>query len=357
MHQTRWSFDVDVVGRCNLSCPSCPVGNMSGTPLQTGYMQPEFLDKIVAKATSECRVTNFALYNWTEPFIHPHLAKMIHIVKSYGIGCDISTNLNLNKQIDSVLSANPDTIKISVSGYRQEHYGITHRGGDIEVVKENMKILSESKRRQKSNTRIIVLFHRYLENQQEEVDMRKFAEVLGFDFTTYWAYLMPLEKNLAFLGYKERLPKFEASDQALVDRLALPLSEALQVVRNTQSSECKLRDQQMAINSNGNVMLCCSVFDQSRYTLAPFLDTPLNELQEMKNSHEMCTKCMNEGLHVLMTYGDKKLEELAIENVRKHYPDANVDTMYGRKKNFKKQLKSFKRIVTKAISERVTFSD
>ena len=95
MRKGRWSFDVDIVGRCNLACPSCPVGNMSGTPLQSGYMKPELLDRIVAKATSECHVTNFALYNWTEPFIHPYLPEMIRVVKTHGIGCDISTNLNL----------------------------------------------------------------------------------------------------------------------------------------------------------------------------------------------------------------------------------------------------------------------
>ena len=73
MPEPSWSFDVDIVGRCNLSCPSCPVANMSGTPLQSGYISPELLDQIVRKAVSECKVTNFALYNWTEPFIHPKL--------------------------------------------------------------------------------------------------------------------------------------------------------------------------------------------------------------------------------------------------------------------------------------------
>ena len=25
--KTKWQFDIDVVGSCNLRCPSCPVGN------------------------------------------------------------------------------------------------------------------------------------------------------------------------------------------------------------------------------------------------------------------------------------------------------------------------------------------
>jgi len=333
VRKIRWSFDVDIVGRCNLSCPSCPVGNMSGTPLQAGYMRPELLDQIVSKATSECHVTNFALYNWTEPFIHPYLPEMIRVVKTYGIGCDISTNLNLGKQIDAVVEANPDIIKISVSGFNQENYGITHRKGDIEVVKANMERLADAKKSTKSTTRIIVIFHRYLRNQPEELEMRAYADSLGFDFTTYWAYLMPLEKNLAFLGHKDAVTEFNEEDRLLVNRLALPLSQAIDISRAAQVSECRLRDRQMAITSEGNVMLCVSVFDQSRYKLASFLDTPLEGLQAMKYDHKMCDTCMNEGLHVLMTYGDEKLEELALENVRTHNPNLNMEALYGDDRN------------------------
>ena len=30
--KVRWLFDVDIVGRCNLRCPSCPVGNSAEVP-------------------------------------------------------------------------------------------------------------------------------------------------------------------------------------------------------------------------------------------------------------------------------------------------------------------------------------
>ena len=36
----RWQFYVDVVGTCNLRCPSCPVGN-SDAKVPTGTMAPE----------------------------------------------------------------------------------------------------------------------------------------------------------------------------------------------------------------------------------------------------------------------------------------------------------------------------
>ncbi len=336
MPETSWSFDVDIVGRCNLSCPSCPVGNMAGTPLQSGYMSPKLLDQIVGKAVSECNVTNFALYNWTEPFIHPKLPEMISVVKAHNIGCDISTNLNLAKQIDAVVSAKPDTIKISVSGFNQKSYGTTHRGGNIELVKQNMQMLADAKKSYDSPTRILVIFHRYLDNQDEESSMRKFAFSLDFDFTTYWAYLMPLEKNLAFLKLKPSVTQFTKQDKALVNQLAFPLEKALSVARDENVSQCRLRDNQMAINSEGKVMLCCSVFDQSKYLLADYLDTPIQDLQKMKHSHEMCTKCMQAGLHVMMTFGDNKLPRFALrlekmirQNIQDNNPELDVKKAYG----------------------------
>ncbi len=348
MRKTRWSFDVDIVGRCNLACPSCPVGNMPGMPLQSGYMKPEFLDKVVTKALSECHVTNFALYNWTEPFIHPHLAEMVQVVKSHGIGCDLSTNLNLAKQIEAVVAAGPDTIKISVSGFSQQSYGITHRGGDIKIVKANMERLAAAKQATQSKTRVIVIFHRYLENQEDEMAMRAFAKSLGFEFTTYWAYLMPLEKNLAFLGHQDAAVELTEEDRELIDRLALPLGQAIEASRAAPVRDCRLRERQMAINSDGDVMLCCSVFDQSRYTLAPFLDTSLEELQAMKYGHSMCSSCMQEGLHVLMTYGEPSLEQLALDRVREHNPDLDLDAVYAGepdgKVGLKKTLKRARRV-------------
>tara|TARA_Y100000588_G_C14206162_1_gene904763 strand:+ start:424 stop:1413 length:990 start_codon:yes stop_codon:yes gene_type:complete len=322
---------------------------MSGTPLQSGYMSPQLLNQIVSKATSECRVTNFALYNWTEPFIHPKLPEMIRTVKAHGIGCDISTNLNLGKQIEAVVAAKPDTIKISVSGFNQESYGVTHRGGDVEVVKENMKRLSKAKTISNSTTRILVIFHRYIDNQAEEAKMRNFASGLGFDFTTYWAYLMPIEKNLAFLGHKKGLPALTEEDRTLVGRLALPLSEALKISKESNVSHCKLRDSQMAINSQGKVMLCCSVFDQSRYTLSDFLTTPLKDLQKKKYSHEMCTTCMSEGLHVLMTYGDKKLEKMTLENVKKNNPGLDLEAAYQKTKHPSNNFRSFRKRMFAAV--------
>ncbi|MCP4004489.1 MAG: radical SAM protein [bacterium] len=340
----KWQFNVDLVGGCNLRCPSCPVGNQPEVKQPRGFMKPEMLDRIVSKAKLECdgRV-DFALYNWTEPFLHPHLAEMIQVINSHGLTAGISSNFNIMKNIDAVMEANPRYLKMSVSGFNQQSYGITHRKGDIELVKQNMKRVAEAKLRARASTRLAVPFHRYLGNHEEEVQMSAYAQSLGFEFDPAWAYLMPLEKVLALADPDATDVKLTDEDREVVARLALPLDKALEVVRDVDEEHCKLRDQQMAINCEGGVMLCCTVYDPRKYTLGSYLDIPLAELQALKKDHEQCKSCMENGLHVLFTYASTKLDEIALENVARHYPEAHLQSMSERHRRRPRGIRAWPR--------------
>ena len=325
--KTKWQFDIDVVGSCNLRCPSCPVGNSWEARTSVAYMRPELMDRIVRKATSECRVSGVYLYNWTEPFLHPDLAGMIRIVQSHDIPCGLSSNLNIVPKLDAVMEANPHVRKVSLSGFTQDTYGETHRRGDIEVVKRNMAEVARTKERTGATTRLVVAFHRYLGNHDDEARMKEYAESLGFEFEPAWAYLMPLEKMLAFADPDATDVRLTGEDRALIDRLALPLDAALDASKRARRKPCVLRARQMAITAQSDVMLCCTAFDQRKYKLARFLDTSLADLQKMKYGHEACGTCMKHGIHVLFTYGSDEIDQIALENVARHYPDARLKGM------------------------------
>src|SRR5262249_24551182 len=152
---------IDVIGSCNLRCPSCPVGNMG--PLDESRVMPkEMFQRIVDKAFDEFGIRSVSLFNWTEPLLHPQLADFIRIVKSKGMYCLVSSNLNVMRNIDEVLKAGPDWFRISLSGFTQEIYGRTHKAGKIERVKENMRLLAEAKKRVGARrTMIKVYYHKY----------------------------------------------------------------------------------------------------------------------------------------------------------------------------------------------------
>jgi len=315
MKTRKFSFDIDVSGACNLRCPSCPQGNTEDYRLPHGFMEPELLVRIVRKAASECHVTGINLFNWTEPLLHPILPELIRVVQDAGIPCHLSSNLNLLPAADAIMAANPASFKISVSGFTQEVYGSTHRGGDIELVKMNMRKLAEAKKRNNSATRIFVAYHRYRHNLKEEPMMRAFAASLGFDFNPVWALVFPLEKILAYVD--EELCGSTLSDEIhqLIDNLALPLKKTLLVAQKHSCLPCSLRGSQISLDFRGNVILCCGVFDAGKFTLGNYLEMPLDEIQAIRNSHSLCKSCMRNGLHAFLTYRIPKMEELILATI------------------------------------------
>jgi hypothetical protein len=69
-------FFIDVVGTCNLRCPSCAVGN-APAQLAKGLMSVATFDKILSKIRAEysdCGRLFVDLYNWGEPGLHPDLS-------------------------------------------------------------------------------------------------------------------------------------------------------------------------------------------------------------------------------------------------------------------------------------------
>lgn len=315
MKTQKFSFDIDVSGSCNLRCPCCPQGNIRDYRLSHGFMEPELLARIVRKAAAECLVTGVNLFNWTEPLLHPRLAELIRVVQDAGIPCHLSSNLNLLPDADAIMAANPASFKISLSGFTQEIYGITHRGGDIERVKKHMTELVEAKKRNNATSRIFVTYHRYRHNLKEEPLMRKFAADLGIDFEPAWALMFPLEKIIACVdGEAQDFPLTE-EDQQLIDRLALPLKKALAIAQKNHSLSCRLRDSQISLDFQGNVMLCCGIFDAGKYTIGNYMDLPFEKIQMLRQNHSLCKICMHHGAHQYLTNRTSEMEELILETI------------------------------------------
>lgn len=313
----RFVFNIDVLGVCNLSCPSCPTGNMRDPQRLKGLkglMQPDLLDRILAKAVTECEVAGVGLFNWAEPFLHPRLPELIRIVHGRGIPCHLSSNLNDMKNIEAVLAENPFTLRISLSGFTQQVYGRTHRGGDIERVKRNMVELAKVKERLNSRTHIHVLYHRYKGNLEDEPLMRSFARQLGFAFVPVWAMMMPVEKILAYVNDTSYGVALTDEDHQVIDQLALPLGEALTAARRQNAKTCTLQDDQMTLDHRGIVSLCCSVYE-GNYNLGSYLDLTLDELQDRKYKQNICKSCMSCGVSTYITYGFPELDNIAAGNI------------------------------------------
>lgn len=296
---------IDVVGTCNLRCPSCPVGNMSDSfidaPRPKGFMEPEkfrrIIDKIHREEKNKFRV---ALYNWGEALLHPKLSELTDYLAKKNISFDISTNLNVDCDLWEIIKSNPTLFRVSISGGYQTTYQKSHKGGDINLVLSNLyrlrHLLDRANRlNKKITTNIQVYYHLYRDNCDDDIArVYNLCAELGFSFTQGVAFLMPLEKIIYGLVPGEN---FSPQDQETLDRMYIPLEAQRVLGKLGKSQRCVLKDAQTVINYDGSVPTCCAVFDPAFFIADDFLENDLEHLKELKEKSPICSPCMENGLH------------------------------------------------------------
>lgn len=308
---------IDIVGTCNLRCPSCPNGN-SPKKNPAGVMSLEVFKKILEKLAKEQPGATVAFYNWGESFLHPQITEFIKAIHSCGFRSQLSTNLNLlPANLEEFASANPGGITISLSGFTQKIYEIGHRGGNIEIVKKNMRKLSSALAETKASTEVTVFYHKYRHNLHEVELMKNFAQSLGFSFGADWAYYMPIEGVKAYI--EGNLPQVDVD--FIEKTLALNIKKAVVAAQSFPNEPCLFPTTQLTIDWRGQVQLCCAIYDSKRFSLGYYLDIPSEIIEEKLKNHPFCRECKKDGLHIYVSwYGNKKIrpiyEKIVQEEIR-----------------------------------------
>lgn len=295
-------YFVDVVGTCNLRCPSCPVGNWE-SPMPKGIMELPHFQQIVQTIRSRHDTAQrlfVDLYNWGEATLHPRLADIIKHVKQSGMGCGISTNMNVFPAMRDVVKAGPDYIRISLSGFYDETYRRTHARGSAFAVKSNMYRLRELlDRHDNKETVVQVGYHIYKTNfPRDFLKMRELCDELGFLFDPVIASFMPAEKAADNVD-----GHIAPADQDLHDILVIPMSRIAQIYREEGITveDCHYRKSRTSINFDGSVSLCCAVYDRDKIIADDFLAVDAEDLRQRKYGHDFCGTCMKRNLHLLYT--------------------------------------------------------
>lgn len=300
--KNNYIYAIDIVGTCNLRCPSCPVGNMPNEPRAKGFMTLELFQEILQKIKMESPVVNpeIWLFNWGEPLLHPKIREIIEVVRSYGWAVVVSTNLNVKRGLEDLAISAPTSIKISISGVTDKNYSITHERGDIKLVKENLVLLKkyieqhQSHLGQEKKTNVYLGYHLYKDNLDEAVVAANLAKELGFGYAENPAIIQPVEKMMAIL---ENNPT--SVDENLINRLLVHPKLLTKNISSKRSGtyDCELRFNMTSINHDGSVGLCCSTYSNANQIAPDFMKISHQELESMKYSNDFCKKCSNMSLN------------------------------------------------------------
>ncbi len=288
-------FTLDVSGTCNLKCPSCP-NSLCPVDRPRGFMSLADFKKITQKILKEVGlVSHFSLYNWGEPLLHPQLDLLIDYAHQMGIAIAVSSNFSITsaEQLQKLVKAGPDILKISVSGYYPQIYNTTHTGGDVNLVKSNLYRLKYYLEKEKSSFVVDVNYHLYKNNLGADLKkMRELCQELGFIFSTCYATVMPVERLIDYCQGK----KVDQKTQALLDLLLVSIDKGLQITRPFHDRSCGFLNQ-ININWDRSVALCCASFDRETTTVsADFLKDSLGAIEKKKHSHKLCRECCRLGI-------------------------------------------------------------
>ena len=306
-------FTVDILGSCNLSCGSC-AHSIIRHKVPKGSMDFPTVKKVIDKIKQDSpETTHISLYSWGEPLMHPQVAEIVNYVKQNGIAVALSSNLSLNfeQRIEKLVRSSPEYLKISVSGYYPEAYNATHQGGDVNLVKSNLYRIRHYMDKHKSDMLVDINYHLYRDNNGKNLEMFKsLAEELGFILSKTYALVMPLERVFNYLDGKPDIQTLSLQKNLLVN-IDEAINASSQDVK--KSDVCPFRENQINVNSDLTVPICCTVFERGDNIVAQdFLQSSLKEISENKKNVAICDRCMKSRLpEYNMGFNEDKWEIIA----------------------------------------------
>ena len=294
-------YVLEIAGNCNLRCPSCPVGNMPDEPRARGLMPLNLFEQILDKIALDRPNTPIVihLFNWGEPLLHPQLHLFVRAIRARGWRSIVSTTLNIDRGLRQLVQAEPDVLKVSMSGWTQHDYGSTHVRGKVDKVKANLRqlrsLLDQGPPSQTgcAGMQVVIGYHLYKHNSAGAEQARAFAASLGFAYMENNAVLMPVERNLDVLAGRA-----DVLTQEIVSRLPIHPVEVARLNRSRRSGQfdCELRFNMTAIDSDGAVALCCGTYSRHLRLHPSFLHVSRQDLDEAKYRSTFCKECMGSGL-------------------------------------------------------------
>jgi radical SAM protein with 4Fe4S-binding SPASM domain len=135
------SLGIEVTNHCNLHCPEC----LSGSGLmkrEKGFMQLDLYKKLLVEINPY--LFNINLYLQGEPMIHPDFFQFINAPVNTHL--TVSTNGHFLSAQNATRIAESPVYKliISIDGMDQDTYSAYRAGGELSIVKEGIRNVSDA---------------------------------------------------------------------------------------------------------------------------------------------------------------------------------------------------------------------
>ena len=220
---------------------------------------------IVEKVLKKYRNRWMDWFNWGEPLLHKDFLTIADMVK--GTPSRVSTNLSHHMTDDQFSALNKfRVILVSLSGMSEEVYNIYNRGGNFNLVKDNLDRLVKSPHR---TVIINWLSHKY--NKQETDQCKDYCDKYSIRFCPVPLVCTVQEVVEGFDHELLQVPKFQ----------------------KTGRRGCRIIHW-LPIATDGSYLLCCASQNvKIGYTIDD--DVTEEQLVKAKLDTALCTTCRDKG--------------------------------------------------------------
>ena len=149
-------INFDPTSICQLACPLCPTGQGKGGR-SLGRADVGKFKQLIDEVAPYLYEIDFN--NWGEPFLNKDLPKMIKYAHDNNIRTSVNTNLSLvlsEETAEGVVKSGLDQLYCSIDGITQEVYEKYRVRGNLEMIKNNIKLIDKKKKELGSKTPKIV---------------------------------------------------------------------------------------------------------------------------------------------------------------------------------------------------------
>jgi len=171
---------------CNLDCTGCWTNNPDHKD-RSHYLSVKHFEKIMNDLGDYLNL--IWLWGWGEPFLNKNIYQMIRMARQKNIVVISSTNGNVrwdNRELEELVTSGLSKLIFAVDGMDQETYSKYRINGNLELVRENIQKLVETKKRLGSdlpliNMRMLVMGH----NEHQTEDFVPLGKSLGADIVSF----------------------------------------------------------------------------------------------------------------------------------------------------------------------------
>lgn len=177
-------FRIDPCSLCNLKCPPC---NTHTAKTEEKRIM-DYADFLVILDRLKKYALRFSLYDMGEPLMHKDIYKIIKATTKEKISTLISTNFNLFKKenLEDLFDSGLTVLSPCLDGFTQEKYETYRKGGNVDTVKDGIKMVMEYKHEHKCKFPYVDVQVVEFDHIKDELpDIKKFLEDTKVDKATY----------------------------------------------------------------------------------------------------------------------------------------------------------------------------